>query len=296
MRQGALIVSAAAAAMLALPAFAADDAIPDFSGIWVRNSFDAERMPSGSAPLTNLKRLKDGTVDGTQLVGDYNNPILKPEAAAIVKQKGEISIKGIAFPDPSNHCAPYTPPYIFTLQLGLMMLQEKDQITILYNQDDQVRRVRMNSAHPEHVTPSAMGDSVGYYLGDSLVIDTVGIKTGPLVMADRYGSPQSEALHLVERYRIVDAAEAKAGADRHEKSAGRIGGGGGAMPIDLAHGKGLQLQFTVDDPTYFTAPWSAQVNYLRSRVEWQEQVCAENFREYYFNQNTAIPQADKPDF
>lgn len=294
MRKAALIMSAAAVAMTGWPMLAAaDTAIPDFSGMWARNSFDAERLPSGSTPLTNLKRLKDGTGDGQQLVGDYNNPILKPEAAAIVRQKGEISIKGIAFPDPSNQCAPYTPPYIFTLQLGLQMLQEKDQITILYNQDDQVRRVRLNGAHPEHVTPSAMGDSIGYYLGDTLVIDTVGIKTGPLVMADRYGSPQSEALHLVERYRLVDAAEAKAGADRHEKANGRIGG---AMPIDLGYGKGLQLQFTVDDPAYFTAPWSAQVNYQRTKLEWQEQVCAENVREYYFDRDTTIPQAEKPDF
>src|SRR5262245_15506739 len=173
------------------------DAVPDFSGIWARNSFDHERMPAGPAPLTNLKRLANGAGDGGQLVGDYNNPILKPEAAEVVKKRGEISITGDAFPDPSNHCAPYQPPYTFSIQLAVQILQQKDRITLIYNQDDQVRHVRLNDKHPAKVIPSAMGDSVGHYEGDTLVIDTIGIRTGPLVMADRYGTPQSEALHLV---------------------------------------------------------------------------------------------------
>jgi hypothetical protein len=37
-------------------------------------------------------------------VGDHNNPILKPEAAEIVKRFGEISRRGIGFPDPNNQC------------------------------------------------------------------------------------------------------------------------------------------------------------------------------------------------
>ena len=45
-----------------------------------------------------------------------------------------------------------------------------------------VRRVRMNQLHPAQVTPSWYGDSVGHYEGDTLVIDTVGVKTGPLAM------------------------------------------------------------------------------------------------------------------
>ena len=94
----------------------------------------------------------------TQLVGDHKNPILKPHAAEIVRQKGEISLTGNAFPDPSNQCYPYQPPFALSMQLGVQILQEKDQITFLYNQDDQVRRVRLNSTHPAKVTPTWMGD------------------------------------------------------------------------------------------------------------------------------------------
>jgi len=294
----ALIAGALSIAMLAPPVLAADGVtVPDFSGMWGRNAFDAERLPSGPAPLTNLKRLKEGTIDINALVGDYNNPILTPSAAEVVKKKGEYSLTGDAFPDPSNQCAPYAPPYIFTRQLGMQMLQEKDQVTILYNQDDQVRRVRLNASHPEHVTPSAMGDSVGHYEGgDTLVIDTIGVKVGPLTMADGYGSPQSEALHLVERYQLLDAAIVKEAATRHEKANGRVGGPMGAMPVDASYDKGLQLKFTVEDAANFTTPWSAQVNYLRTTTPWLEQVCAENHFEYYHGKPTAVPTADKLDF
>jgi len=50
------------------------------------------------------------------------------------------------------------------------------------------------------------GDSVGHYEGDTLVIDTVGIKIGPFAMVDMYGTPHTEKLHVVERYRLVDYA------------------------------------------------------------------------------------------
>jgi hypothetical protein len=45
----------------------------------------------------------------------------------------------------------------------MQMLQRLDKITILNSNDHEVRRVRMNQAHPARVTPSWYGDSVGYY-------------------------------------------------------------------------------------------------------------------------------------
>ena len=294
-RTAAAIISAA---IFVWPAWGDDNArpIPDFSGMWGRNSFGLESLSGGPRPLTNLKRLANGTGDGGALVGDYNNPILKPEAAEKVRARGLVSLSGNPFPDPSNHCAPYSPPYIFSMQLGMQMVQGKKEIAFLYNQDDQVRRVHLNATHPSHVVPSAMGDSIGHYEGDTLVVDTVGVKVGPLTMADRFGSPQSEALHLVERYRLIDYPAAKQAQDRYEQQEGRIGGAVGAMPLDPGPDKGLQLQFTVEDPNVFTTPWTAQVTYHRTKLEWEEQVCAEAFHEYYSGRDAEIPKANRPDF
>ena len=48
-------------------------------------------------------------------------------------------------------------------------------------------------------------------------IDTVGIKVGKYAMVDWYGTPHSEALHVVERYRMIDYATAKEGFERDAK-------------------------------------------------------------------------------
>ena len=270
--------------------------IPDFSGLWGRNAFDFEPLPSGPRPVGNLRRLPNGFSDPDALVGDYRNPILKPEAAEIVRQKGEISLSGRAFPDPSNQCSPYSPPFAFAMQLGLQILQGKDRITILYNQDDQVRYVRLNAPHPAHVIPSWKGDSVAHYEGDTLVIDTVGIKVEPLAAVDRFGTPHSLALHVVERYRLIDGKAAKEAAERQQKEDGPAGLGGAVVVDPDYGGDGLQLQFTLEDPKVFTVSWPASITYRRLKGPWQEQICAENTREYYAGKSTAIPTAERPDF
>jgi hypothetical protein len=90
---------------------------------------------------------------------------------------------------------------------GIQMIQGAGTITILYGQAYQVRHVRMNVPHPATVTPSWYGDSVGHYEGDTLVIDTVGVKADrPLAKVDFYGTPYTQALHVVERYRLLDYA------------------------------------------------------------------------------------------
>ena len=68
------------------------------------------------------------------------------------------------------------------------------------------------------MTPSWYGDSVGYYEGDTLVIDPVGVKSDrPLAMLDMYGTPYTQALHVVERYRLLDYEVAKEGLERDAK-------------------------------------------------------------------------------
>ena len=283
-------------AAIAAPAFA-DDGIPDFGGRWGRNAFNFEAKAEGPKPLYNLKRLPDGTNDGDQLVGDWKNPILKPEAAEIVRKNGLLARAGIGYPDPSNQCRPYQPPFTYAMQLGMEMLQKKDSITIMYNQDDQVRHIRLNSAHPADVKPAPMGDSIAHYEGDTLVVDTIAIKPSPFNMVDRWGSPVTPGLHVVERYRLIDGEMAKAAQDRHEKTDGRVGGAGGAMAVDPdTSKKGLQVEITVEDPNVFTTPWTGYSTFRRIRTPWFEQVCAENPVDHYEGEWVGLPRDDTPDF
>jgi hypothetical protein len=266
--------------------------IPDFSGVWWHPSLPGfEPLVSGPTSLTNRSR-RNGVSNYDQLVGDYANPILKPQAAEIVKNFGELSINGITFPSPANQCWPEPVPYIYK-NFAMLIFQQPDRITIIYDQDHEVRHVRLNEPHPAEVTSSWYGDSVARYEGDTLVIDTVGTRANrPFAMIDLYGTPYTEKLHVVERYRLLDYDDAKEGLDRDAKENQRP-----AVGIDRNYrGKHLQIHFTVEDEGVFTTPWSATITYGRGSTEWPETVCAENTQEYYNHKESDVPRADKPDF
>src|SRR5215472_2464089 len=86
-----IIVASAAAAVFSSPAFTQQPSrgtpsIPDFSGIWAHLSWpDFEPPLAGPGPVTNRSR-RNGVGNSYQLVGDYTNPILKPQAAEVVKK------------------------------------------------------------------------------------------------------------------------------------------------------------------------------------------------------------------
>jgi len=269
--------------------------MPDFSGMWVHPYFPGIEPPaSGPGPVFNRSRSARGAGNNAQFVGDYTNPILKPQAAAVVRRHGEISLSGMTYPTPSNRCWPSGVPYIF-FQPGMQMLQLPQRIVFLYLRDHEFRHVRLNEQHPADVTPSWYGDSIGHYEGDTLVIDTVGVKTDrPFAMVDMYGTPFSSALHVVERYRMVDYDEAEAAVARNLTQNNRVPD----TASDLAYrGKRLQLVFTVEDQGVFTMPWSGTITYEAPGMAWPENVCSENRFEFFAGKNEAVvPTANKPDF
>jgi hypothetical protein len=298
MRRQTLFFSAFAAGLLAIPAFGSDGRSGMVEVRWGKNAFNFEGLPSGPQPLRNLSRLPNGKANAGRLVGDYRNPILTSEAAAVVKQKGELAIAGRGFPNAQDQCRPMAPPFALAMQLGFEMLRSANgDIAIVYDQNMNVRHVRMNGAHPANLTPSPMGDSVGRWDGDALVIDTVGIKADHFASVDRFGTPQSETMHVVERYRLIDGVVAVAQIDKYETSEGTVGGGGRVAGYNPDTGlKGLQLDVTMEDPKVFTEPLTARVTYRPLISRWQESVCADNPMEHYKDEWVGLPRADHPDF
>ena len=96
-------------------------------------------------------------------------------------------------------------------------------------------------SHPAKLTPTFYGHSIGWWEGDTLVIDTKGFNEG--FWLDRRGLPHTEALHTVERFTRVDA-------------------------------NAIRYELTVDDPGAYTGPWKAGFN-LRweNGTELFEYVC-----------------------
>jgi hypothetical protein len=268
--------------------------IPDFSGVWRHGSLPWLVPPaSGPGPVTNKSRRKDdGTSNYGELVGDYTNPILQPWAAEVVKKKGELSLAGVTFGSPSNQCWPEPVPYLFK-HMAMEMIQLPDKIVMLFNEDHEVRFVRMNQSHPAKVTPSWHGDAVGHYEGDTLVIDTVGMRAdGPFAMIDLFGTPYTEKLHVVERYQLLDRDAVKGDLERAAKENWRPGG-----PVNPNYAdKYLRVHFTIEDEGAYTTPWTATMIYLRDRLPWPEIVCAENTFGFHASKGADIPHADKPDF
>jgi hypothetical protein len=112
-------------------------------------------------------------------------------------------------------------------------------------------------------------------------------------MVDMYGTPQSPALHVIERYRLLDYEIAKDAIERNEKENFRASGGG---EFDANYrGKVLQLHFTVEDESVFTMPWTATITYRPAVGPRTDLICAENPREPD-GKLSMVPQADKPDF
>src|SRR5678815_3679759 len=263
-----LVIALAAAVVTPFGQSESAEATPDFSGIWAHANPGFEPLSSGPTSLINRERRPNGTGNGLKLVGDHTNPILKPQAAEIVKKHGELGLSWTGDPNPHNQCWPEGPPFAMT-NGPTQIVQSKDKVTILYQDNSQVRHIHLNQQHPAKVTPTWYGDSVGHYEGDTLVIDTVGIKVGKYAMVDWYGTPHSEDLHVVERYRMIDYATAKEGFERDNKQHNNPPG----MPVANPQGKYLQLRFTVEDPNVFTTPWSATMTYRwggNDQLDWVE--------------------------
>ena len=303
MQSGSIAILSAALTLVPgiLPAHAAGR---DLSGQWGRDMLFFEPPASGPGPVMRAVRKSDGTFSAAtpccgivqSWFGDPDNPILKPDAKSAVRTNSELSQRGTVLPDLHALCRPEPPPYVLGLHYGVLILQQKDEVQLFYLLYNTVRRVRMNAAHPKNVTPTWAGDSVGHYEGDTLVVDTIGIKVAPFSTVDGFGTPHSEALHVVERYHLIDGSAAaraqneNGGVPTQTPTFGR-----GIIDPDTRR-PGLQVDFTVEDPNVFTGPWSGRVTYRPVTDVWPEAVCQENPHEYYSGRDAEIPQATAPDF
>jgi len=239
-RASLLCLGIVAGTLGAASVFAAQQspAVPDFSGLWEGPGFDLEPLGKGPGPVVNLSS------DIQKPEGDYHNPILQPWAAAEVKRWAEETHAGRAPPHAHALCYPTSLPGVMTLHNGYQFLQTADRVTIIVANQTQARHIYLNVPHSKSVTPSWYGESVGHYEGDTLVVDTVGIKTKDVVPLDRFGTPHTEKLHVVERFRRTGP-------------------------------KQLRIEYHIEDPGAFTMPWDA-VAMFHPFQEWDEETCAEN--------------------
>jgi hypothetical protein len=133
----------------------------------------------------------------------------------------------------------------------IVVLQSPEELTILYEMPRMTRRVRMNGTHPQNLPPSYVGDSIGRWEGNTLVIDTVGFNG--FAELDSRGQPTSPALHTVER--LTPAAD----------------------------GSGIDIEVTITDPEYYDGPFTIKRAWNKSSAAHPlEYDCMENPRQEDF--------------
>jgi len=270
---GAVFLTAAAAPFYAL-AQKSEAGIPDLSGLWARQAVRGEvtylEVP-GDKEGKPIERVWIDGPDVEEIVAaNYDNPILQPWLREIVKKNTEDEIKLKHVNEADDICRPVGIPQIINLREPVVFAQSKNLVLIIYQRDHLVRHVWMNQQHSAKVTPKWFGESVGHYEGDTLVVDTIGLKTGKVSVVDNYGTQHTEKLHVTERYRVINDDK----------------------------GKGLEVIFRVEDPGAFTMPWKGMAIYRPNRAPMIDEVaCAENDRSFAEGSEFGdIPVAMKADF
>ena len=166
------------------------DGKPDLSGIWqvmntavwdIQDHNAQKGIPAGQ-----------GVVEGGEL--PYT-----PAAA----QKKKANVENRATADTEAKCFLPGVPRITYMPFPFQIVQTPAQVTILYEYAHAVRNVFMNTPHIEGQLFWWMGDSRGRWDGDTLVVDVTDFNDE--TWFDRAGNHHSDALHVVERYTLVDA-------------------------------------------------------------------------------------------
>jgi hypothetical protein len=150
--------------------------------------------------------------------------------------------------DPEARCLPVgVPRYMFD-PYPFQIAQTANKLIFVFEGDNYLWRMvplmKGDLSHPNKPRPTWLGDSVGRYEGDTLVVDVVGFNGKAWL--DQAGHPQTEQAHLIERYWRTDF---------------------GTLKYDV----------TIDDPGAYTKPWTTS-NTVRWRpgFELMESICQEN--------------------
>ena len=191
------------------------DGHPDLSGVWWGGSDIGGARGRGGA--------RGGARGGGGTPPPTFTSLYRPEAAAKAKTLSDKD-------DPTLRCIPTA---FGTLNVGLydvgavgQIISTPKMMVMLTETYHGFRLVPTDGRpHRDDVPPSYRGDSVGHWEGDTFVVDTTNFTDNTWMSAEGRVSPHSEALHIVERYRRVDANT-------------------------------LEIEATVEDPEVLTAPWS----------------------------------------
>lgn len=215
------------------------DGKPDFSGVWA--SADRDPRRPGGVPDPNDASASRYMVNfGVDLPGGLP---YQPWLAALVKQRTASQMKNdphaACFPD--NFLRGYGQPHLLKYVHSPRLLLMLNEMNTNYRQIFTDGRPL-----PKDPQPSLMGYSSAKWSGDTLVVDTIGVRDDTWI--DWNGSVIGETAKVREEMRRPD----------------------------FGH---MEIRITVDDPNAYTKPWTVTLKQrFVADVELIDEICLENER------------------
>ena len=220
---------------------------PDLSGVWELHPGPSARyqlynLAKDEPPMTPWaeERFKAAKPSfGPRSVEDSNDPVNPTTVNAM-------------------GCFPPGVPRIYLHPFPMEIIEVPGRVIMLFEFDHFIRQIYTDGrAHNTDLGPTWMGDAIGKWDGDTLVVDTIGFNDKTWL--DRGGHPHSDQLHLVERFRRTD----------HNT---------------------LVDDVTIEDPKAYTKPWEAHLTFaLHPKWNLMEQVCEDNVNFNQFIKNEKKP-------
>lgn len=191
-----------------------------------------------------------------------NTPQL-PETKKLTDSYAEATKNGKILSTAWTSCRPGSTAAMSMVMNSIVVLQTDDEITISLEEPRMTRRIRLNAEHPKDLKPGYVGDSVGRWEGNTLVVDTIGFNGN--FELDASGLPTSPQLHTVER--ITKSAD----------------------------GKRVAIQVTLTDPKYYSAPFTIERAWVAADRRHQlEYDCMENPRAEEFSHTLFVKDLYRP--
>jgi len=202
----------------------------------VNTSSKAFRMPDGKPDLTGVYNF-GGLPAGTKA------PPIKPGAEKFVIVRGPNDVRGRT--TLGTDCKPLGIPQTYITPYPFQFVQTPKLIVQIFEYPNAIRMIPLDG-RPQAVDPDPtwMGNAVGRWEGDTLVVDSIGFNDKTEV----HGFMHTQDLHVVERFKRLENGN-------------------------------LQYDVTVEDPNVWTAPWviPARTFAFRPEAEWVEEfVCDAN--------------------
>ena len=249
-----------------------ESAVPNFAsadfGWQLTTGLDFRPIEGKIAPVGPDPSYSPGR--GVERMSDADNPNLKPWAAAQMRMHNDLVRNGHRAFSAQSRCWPGGGPgQLLFVAEPVFFIQTPQEVWIIWQRNQQVRRVYLNREHSENPKPTWFGESVGYYENGELVIDTIGFVEHSYSFVDNYRTPHTKDLHVVERRRIVDS------------------------------GNAIEATVTVEDPGAFNAPWSGMARWQKVNRPMIESICAENnlnYERFFKLREYPMPEAKTPDF